>query len=461
MRLSVAERLAPGLVEARGDAAHYQGNLTMALRQIRKMQPELDRLRRVAAGMEAPGMAAQLERSREQAQQRQVEVARAEARVVEVQAQLELERERCAKEAQQLEETRRNAAQFRIVIQLATARRGRRRVEAELDKVQAELLDEKRLREQSVEALARAEEAAEQALARADAAAEAAAEEAALTRKRLDAEVLESTRRAMCAEQACKQMAEEVWREREAHGASVAATLQAHEKESSWLRAGLQVFLALGLGAGYEPPAAQAEAEAAAVAAERAEALEAAKLAQARVVATEAARSAERAEHEAEVSKLRVALKLSIALGWSLEEPASTDQGSRRSRELAEVEEKETEDGSLSDAEALRQVLRAEVEAAEAAEERGEEAAAVKLQAAQRGRVSRGRSPRGRFSRGLLGTQKNRDEAPGAAESGAATALQAVERGRRGRAQAATLKGKAAAGGAEQAAAAVRVQAVH
>ena len=48
-RVSIAESMSHGLFEARSEAAYYQGNLAMAQRRLRRVLPELERLRNVAA----------------------------------------------------------------------------------------------------------------------------------------------------------------------------------------------------------------------------------------------------------------------------------------------------------------------------------------------------------------------------------------------------------------------------
>ena len=130
MRLSVAERIGPGYREARDEAAHYQGSLGMARRRIRRMEPELERLRRITKGREPSALYSQVRAAQELAQRQGAAMAHAEDRLALANDELALERERGAADLSVVRSLRAENANLRLSVAHTVALRRIRRQDA-------------------------------------------------------------------------------------------------------------------------------------------------------------------------------------------------------------------------------------------------------------------------------------------------------------------------------------------
>ena len=310
-RASIAEQMSHGIFEARSEAAHYQGNLALAQRRLRRLVPELERLRRVAASKTPPDVSETLRLTRELADERAAQIAEFERRLASTTDELDDERKRHAAHVAELHDARRDAAGLRLTIKVAVAKRRQRLLAAERDELRTELT-ETRAHEVKLEGALRG---LRDAMLTKDAELEAA------VRQRDEAVALH----------------EAAVGENELAAAAAARTLQR-------LRAGFKFSVALGLHAttqalqarhrgrnGELSPRsplpnhlrellANAAEEVAAATATAREAEERARKAERVLDAERQMRKAMLVEHASETARLRAACKLIIGLGLSLEE---------------------------------------------------------------------------------------------------------------------------------------------
>ena len=313
MRLSVAERIGPGLRDARTEAAHYQGSLGLAQRRIRRMEPELDRLRRITKGQEPKELYAQLRHSQSVADHATLSAQSSEQRLAIATELLADERAKHATELSAVRSMQREHAQMRLAVSHAVALRRIKRQDAQLAELRLALRDKEE-------------------------------EQAAVASK-------------------LKQIVADVGKQRAAEEAKAEARLQAqadeHARDLGRVRAMLKLSLALGLG--WCEGDGSEEREHAAVKAQLEASTAEAEQLRARLIALEAegerersetgaARSAERqaqssalealeALYERDTARLRTAVKLCVALGLSY--------GSGLSEEEAEAAYDDAEGDSL------------------------------------------------------------------------------------------------------------------